>query len=137
MGYFDEDGFLFFEGRFKFVIPRFDGHKNFPIQLERVVNQVKEVTNCSVVPCKDRDHMQGQYPLVVAELEDMNVDLKKMRLAILKHCKKKIGGREQPCDVVFEEKIPLTLVGKNDVTKLKEKYYNYNYKKHCFDEEQK
>ncbi len=135
MGYFDKDGFLFFEGRFKFVIPRFDGHKNFPIQLERVVNQVAEVTNCAVVPCNDRDHMQGQYPLVIAELENYNVDLAKMRSKILKHCKKKIGGREQPCDVVFEEKIPLTLVGKNDITLLKEKYINYNYKKHCFDEQ--
>ncbi len=136
MGYFDEDGFLFFEGRFKFVIPRFDGHKNFPIQLERVVSKFNGVVNCAVVPCKDRDHMQGQYPLVVAEIEDKTADLAKMRAAILKHCKRKIGGREQPCDVVFEDKIPLTLVGKNDVTTLTQKYINYNYKKHCFDEEE-
>ena len=138
MGYFDKDGFLFFEGRFKFVIPRFDGHKNFPIQLERVVNQFEGVSNCAVVPCADSDHIQGQYPLVVVELEDKNADLKQMRINILKHCKKKICGREQPCDVVFEDKIPLTLVGKNDVIALKHKYINYNYKKHCFDgEEQK
>ena len=78
--------------------------------------------------------MQGQYPLVVAEIEDKDADLSKMRDAILKHCKRKIGGREQPCDVVFEDKIPLTLVGKNDVVALSAKYLNYNYKKHCFDE---
>lgn len=133
-GYIDKDGFIFFEGRFKYVIPRFDGHKTFPIQLERVVSKFKGVVNCAVVPCNDRDHMQGQYPLVVVELDNKEADLKKMRSAILKHCKKNIGGREQPCDIVFEDKIPLTLIGKNDVTSLKDKYINYNYKKHCFDE---
>jgi len=132
MGYFDEDGFLFFEGRFKFVIPRFDGHKNFPVQLERVVSKFKGVLNCAVVPCRDMDHMQGQYPLVVVEYENKEADLEEVRLQILKHCKKRIGGREQPCDVVFEDKIPLTLAGKNDVVLLKNKYIDYNYKKHCF-----
>ena len=130
MGYFDEDGFLFFEGRFKFVIPRFDGHKNFPVQLERVVAKFKGIKNVAVVPCKDMDHIQGQYPLVVAELEDKEADLEEMRQSILKHCKKRIGGREQPCDVVFEDVIPLTLVGKNDVVFLSKKYENYDYKKH-------
>ena len=137
MGYFDEDGFLFFEGRFKFVIPRFDGHKNFPIQLERVVSKFKGIVNCSVVPCKDLDHMQGQYPLVVAELEDKNANLEEARESILRHCKKRIGEREQPCDVVFEDKIPLTLVGKNDVTFLTRKYINYDYKNHKLVEENK
>ena len=129
-GYFDEDGFLFFEGRFKFVIPRFDGHKNFPIQLERVVSKFKGIVNCAVVPCKDMDHIQGQYPLVVAEIEDKEANLEEVRESILKHCKKRIGEREQPCDVVFEDKIPLTLVGKNDVTLLGNKYINYDYKNH-------
>ena len=133
MGYFDEDGFLFFEGRFKFVIPRFDGHKNFPVQLERVVSKFKGVLNCCVVPCRDMDHMQGQYPIVVVEYENKEADLEEVRLQILKHCKKRIGGREQPCDVVFEDKIPLTLAGKNDVVLLKNKYIDYNYKKHCFE----
>jgi len=135
MGYFDEDGFLFFEGRFKFVIPRFDGHKNFPVQLERVVAKFKGVSNVAVVPCKDMGHMQGQYPLVVAELEDKEANLEEMRLQILKHCKKRIGGREQPCDVVFEDKIPLTLVGKNDVVFLSKKYANYDYKNHVLNKE--
>ena len=130
MGYFDEDGFLFFEGRFKFVIPRFDGHKNFPVQLERVVSKFKGVVNCAVVPCNDRDHIQGQYPIVVVEFEDKEANLEEVREAILRHCKRRIGGREQPCDVVFEDKIPLTLAGKNDVTLLTSKYINYDYKNH-------
>lgn len=130
MGYFDKDGFLFFEGRFKFVIPRFDGHKNFPIQIERVVNKISEVSNCAVVPCKDREHTQGQYPLVVVELEDKNIDKEKIRLDILKYCKKKLEARGQPCDVVFEDKIPLTLIGKNDIKTLTDKYIDYDYTVH-------
>lgn len=130
MGYFDKDGFLFFEGRFKFVIPRFDGHKNFPIQIERVVNSFKGISNVAVVPCNDREHMQGQYPLVVVELENKEADKEKVRLEILKHCKRKLEERGQPCDVVFEDKIPLTLIGKNDIKTLTEKYINYDYNQH-------
>ena len=74
--------------------------------------------------------MQGQYPLIVAELADKNVDKEKVRLGILKHCKKKLEERGQPCDVVFEDKIPLTLIGKNDVKTLTEKYIDYDYTNH-------
>lgn len=130
MGYFDEDGFLFFEGRFKYVIPRFDGHKNFPIQIERVVNRLKGIVNVAVIACKDRDHIQGQYPLIVVELEDKQADKEKVRTDILRYCKKKLEARGQPCDVVFEDKIPLTLIGKNDVKTLTDKYGNYDYKNH-------
>lgn len=129
-GYFDKDGFLFFEGRFKFVIPRFDGHKNFPIQIERVVNSYSGVVNCCVVPCKDLHHMQGFYPLVIVEMQDKTLDPKKVRDGILKLCKEKLEQRGQPCDVVLVDSIPLTLVGKNDVNLLKEQYVNYDYINH-------
>ena len=129
-GYFDEDGFLFFEGRFKFVIPRFDGHKNFPIQIERVVNSYEGVLNCCVVPCKDRKHLQGMYPLVIVEMHDKTISEEDVREGIMKHCKENLEERGQPCDVVLVDKVPLTLVGKNDVTLLKEKYANYDYFNH-------
>lgn len=129
-GYFDEDGFLFFEGRFKFVIPRYDGHKNFPIQVERVVNSYTGVVNCCVVPCKDRKHLQGMYPLVIVEMRDKTINPAKVRERILKLCEKKLEERGQPCDVVVVDKIPLTLIGKNDVTLLKKQYENYDYINH-------
>lgn len=129
-GYFDKDGFLFFEGRYKFVIPRFDGHKNFPIQIERVVNSFTGVVNCCVVPCKDRKHLQGMYPLVLVEMRDKTVNPQKVREKILKLCEKKLESRGQPCDVVVVDQIPLTLIGKNDVTLLKQQYEHYDYINH-------
>lgn len=129
-GYFDKDGFLFFEGRFKFVIPRFDGHKNFPIQIERVVNSYEGVANCCVVACKDLDHLQGMYPLVIVEMDDKEIPEEEVREGILALCNDKLEERGQPCDVVVVDKIPLTLVGKNDVTLLREQYEHYDYYNH-------
>lgn len=129
-GYFDKDGFLFFEGRFKFVIPRFDGHKNFPVQIERVVNLCPGVVNCCVVPCKDLHHLQGMYPLVVVEMKDKTLTEDSVRDMVMEVCREKLEERGQPCDVVLVNQIPLTLIGKNDVTTLKEKYANYDYINH-------
>lgn len=127
LGYFDKDGFLFFEGRIKFVIPRFDGHKNFPIQIERVVVKHTDVANCAVVPCNDREHIQGMYPLIIAELNQGVTDKARVKKEIMKLCKENIEERGQPCDCIIVSKIPLTLIGKNDVKKLTDMYINYDY----------
>jgi len=128
LGHFDKDGFLYFDGRIKYVIPRFDGHKNFPIQIETVVNKHMRVKNCVVIGVKDLDHSQGMWPLVIVEANPED-DKDKLKKEILELCKKHLEERGQPIGVVFEDKIPLTLIGKNDVATLSKKYLNYNYKK--------
>ena len=127
LGYLDEDGYLFFSGRVKFVIPRFDGHKNYPSQIEKVALMHPGIINCSVIGCKDREHSHGMYPLIIAELADKNSNQQKIRSEVLDICKKNLEDRGQPCGVVFVEKIPLTLVGKNDVVSLTKEYENFDY----------
>lgn len=128
LGYFDEDGFLFFSGRIKFVIPRYDGHKNFPVQIEAVVAKHPMVRNCCCVACKDMTHKQGKWPLVVVELETVEgIDEEATRKDIKRFCKKYLEERGQPIDVVIDT-IPKTLIGKNDVVSLLRKYENYDYK---------
>ena len=56
VGYMDEDGFLFIQGRIKRMITRFDGHKVFPINLESLVADRPEVYNCAVIGVDDMEH---------------------------------------------------------------------------------
>ena len=63
----DEDGFVYIKGRVKRMITRFDGHKVFPINLESMGSEHENVYSCAVVGVDDREHSQGQYPIVLVE----------------------------------------------------------------------
>ena len=68
IGYMDEDGFLFIKGRVKRMITRFDGHKVFPVQMESIVTARDDVSNCCVIGVDDREHSQGQYPMILVQV---------------------------------------------------------------------
>ena len=127
LGYMDEDGFLFVSGRIKQMIIRFDGHKLAPAQIENVILQQPEVNNCVVVPVRDLDHGQGDYPLAVVELKP-GYEEKAMCRSIFKHCNEVMEERGRPCAVVAMESIPLTTVGKCDRKAVEQIYRNYNYR---------
>ena len=127
LGYVDEDGFVFIVGRIKRAIPRFDGHKVYPLQLERVVMQHPAVRNCVAIAIKDREHAQGLLPLMIVELADKAQVGEKMRAELKKHCLNEIELRSQPADVIFVDKIPLTQMAKNDYRALEKEYGDYNY----------
>jgi len=127
LGHMDEDGFLFFDGRIKYVIPRFDGHKNFPVQIEQVVMRHPDVANCAVVGVRDREHSQGMYPLVVAVLKEQSKPADEARIEILQLCEDVLEERGQPCDVVIVDEIPLTQFGKNDIAALCKRFEDYDY----------
>lgn len=129
LGYIDEDGFLFFKGRTKFVIPRFDGHKVFPSQIENVVLRMAEVENCAVISVKDRDYTHGMLPLVVVKKRADCTDTEEaLRAKVLLHCAGILEERGQPCGVVFVEEFPLTLMGKVDIKTLSNQFKDYEYR---------
>jgi long-chain acyl-CoA synthetase len=125
LGYMDEDGFLFIKGRVKRMITRFDGHKVFPVNMEGFVNARAEVHNCCVIGVNDREHSQGQYPMVVVELE-RGVDRWIGCSSIYQACQT-LEERGRPVAVVAVESIPLTGSGKNDYRALEKKYADFDY----------
>lgn len=129
IGYVDEDGFVYIVGRIKRAITRFDGHKVYPLQLERTVMEHPSVKNCVAVAVRDRDHEQGYLPLLVVETEEGVSDSKELRHELLAHCRREIELRSQPADVIFEEKIPLTNICKNDYRALEVEYGFYDYRR--------
>lgn len=127
IGYVDEDGFVFICGRIKRSIARFDGHKVYPLQLERIIMKHPQVTNCVALAVKDREHEQGQLPLVVVELKRGTNDTNVVRQELLKLCCNEIELRSQPADIVFVESIPTTQMVKNDYRALEDKFRDYDY----------
>lgn len=132
VGYIDEDGFLFIKGRIKRMITRFDGHKVFPVNLESAVSQRSDVHNCAVIGVNDREHAQGQYPLIVIELEE-GADRYKVCGDIFLYCDANVEERGKPVAVLAVDEIPLTGMGKNDYRMLEKKYANYDYTKWSVD----
>lgn len=128
IGYMDEDGFVFIKGRLKRMITRFDGHKVFPVGIESMVSQRSEVRNCCVIGVNDLGHGQGQYPLVIVELDDATDSAAACR-AIFDECMEKLEERGKPVAVLAVDKIPLTGSGKNDYRTLELEYGTYEYTK--------
>lgn len=126
VGYFDEDGFLFIKGRVKRMITRFDGHKVFPVNIESMVAKHESVHNVCVIGVDDRHHGQGQYPLVLIEVDE-GAERAKVCKDVFDECMDKLEERGKPVAVIPIDKIPLTGAGKNDYRTLEKEYSTYDY----------
>lgn len=126
IGYMDEDGFLFIQGRVKRMITRFDGHKIFPVNIESLVGSLPEVRNCCAFAVKDRDHGQGHHPLVAVTL--IEGDRKDLCQKIYDLCQEKLEERGRPVGVIALDEIPLTSTGKNDYRTLEKQYGSFDYR---------
>lgn len=125
IGYLDEDGFLFVNGRTKRMITRFDGHKIFPVNIESLVSEHPKVRNCCAVGISDLTHGQGQVPLVMVELSDC--DKEAICQEIFNICNTQLEERGKPVGIVSIDNIPLTGMGKNDYRALEKMYVNFDY----------
>lgn len=125
IGYLDEDGFLFVNGRIKRMITRFDGHKVFPANIESLVSEHPNVRNCCAIGITDITHGQGQVPFVVATLSECNKE--EVCKEIFNICDAQLEERGKPVGVISVDKIPLTGMGKNDYRALEKKYADFDY----------
>ena len=125
IGYLDEEGFLFVQGRVKRMICRFDGHKIFPVSIESLVMNHPLVHNCCVIAVDDRGHGQGHHPLVLVTLDECD------RYAVCREifdiCNTQLEERGRPVGVIAVNDIPLTGMGKNDYRALEKIYGDFDY----------
>lgn len=117
LGYVDEDGCIYINGRLKRMIIRYDGFKVFPPFIEDVVSAHKAIDTCCAVGTPDKEHVQGYLPIVFAVLKNKcDTDVLKRELFDL--CQKELPEYVQPVDFVFIDKMPLTPIGKVDYRAL-------------------
>ena len=129
IGYIDEDGFVYIQGRVKRMITRFDGHKVFPITIESFISEHELVHSCSVIAVDDRERLQGQYPMAVIELV-AGVDVSRrdaLCREIYAKCNELLEERGRPVAVVCVDELPLTAMGKNDYRTLEKEYKYFDY----------
>lgn len=116
VGIIDEDGFLFFKGRYKRLIPH-GGFKLYLSYIEGVIMKHPDIDNCCVISIPDKVYGASPEAHVVIKKDSMS-ELKKLKEELIKLCQDKLPSYSQPEDFIFEEDLPLTSVGKVDYKKV-------------------
>lgn len=116
VGIIDEDGFLFFKGRYKRLIPH-GGFKLYPSYIEGIIMKHPDIDNCCVISIPDKVYGASPEAHVVIKKDSVS-ELKKLKEELIKLCQDKLPSFSQPEDFIFEEDLPLTSVGKVDYKKV-------------------
>ena len=118
LGYMDEDGCVFIQGRIKRVIIRHDGFKVFPSLVEKAVMMHSAVRQCCAVGTKDLSHSQGQLPVVFVVTKGKKINTGDLEAALNDLCKRELPEYALPVAWYFRESLPLTPIGKVDYRAL-------------------
>lgn len=123
IGYMDADGNLYIVDRLKRMIIRPDGFKIFPSLIEDVVVKHPLVQSCKVVGLRDFSFSQGKLPKVHVVLNETDRNPEAIENEILMLCEEQLPEYYWPCEIEFNESLPLTPIGKIDYLKLEKEDY--------------
>lgn len=115
LGYMDEDGYLYFTSRAKRLL-KVSGVNVYPMQVEQVLESHELVFKACVVGVPDDYQMTSVKAYIVLENPALATDETKQIL--LKHCRKHLIKWSVPRAIEFCDKLPTTLVGKVEYSKL-------------------
>ena len=119
IGYMDEDGFLYIEGRIKRIVVRYDGFKVFPSFIEDVVIKSDKVKECCVVGAPDHNHAQGMVPVLFVVLSGKGQNDKEQTInELVELCETELPEYAQPRKIRTIDRLPLTPIGKIDYRSL-------------------
>lgn len=117
LGYLDEDGYFWFEGRADDVIIS-SGYRIGPFEVESSLGEHEAVAEAAVVPKPDpeRGNIVKAY-IVLSEGADPSEDLID---DIQNHVKNELAAHEYPREIEFREELPKTVTGKIRRTELRD-----------------
>ena len=116
MGYKNEEGFVFFKGRFKNIIVS-NGYDIYPSVIEDVISGVAKVRECAVVGIEDDKRGQIARAYVVTD-DDSDKEL--VLRDICSSLKANVAAYAIPKDIRFTGSLPRTKIGKIDKKALAE-----------------
>ena len=109
LGLMDEQGFVYFKGRAKRMIIT-SGYNVYPAQIENILDAHELVQMSCVIGIPDSYKMQKVKAFVkLAAGAEATEETKQI---LLDHCRKHVAKYAMPCDIVFKDDMPKTLVGK-------------------------
>ena len=118
MGYVDEDGYIFLQGRLKDFIKR-GGERISPNEIESVLLQHACVDEAAVIGKPDNHWGETILAFVI---KSSNSEVTEKDLII--HCKKLLASFKKPEQIIFVETMPKNSLGKILKTDLKKLYLN-------------
>jgi acyl-CoA synthetase (AMP-forming)/AMP-acid ligase II len=117
IGYLDEDGYLFIEGRKNFLIST-GGENVNPIEVEKALLQHPLVAEAAVFPLKDE--MWGEIICAAVVLKEKSTQLTLDQLK--EFLEGKISGFKIPKKIFYLDQLPKTELGKVKKDELIERY---------------
>lgn len=106
LGYFDEDGYLYFAGRKKELI--ITGAVNvYPHDIDVVVEKLPEVAECAAFAYPD-DRLGEVVALAIVPQEDTEINLR----AVKTYCAKNLADFQQPHKIFIVDELPKSTMGK-------------------------
>ncbi len=119
LGRLDDNGVLYFMGRLKRLIIRYDGIKISPSDIENVVDEIPYVKDCCVVGIDDVEHNSGSVSCInVIPDETNNLTEEELKSLIIELCNQKLTPKYCIKKINVMSEFPLTPVGKVDYKKL-------------------
>jgi long-chain acyl-CoA synthetase len=118
IGYMDENGNIFLQGRIKRIIVRYDGFKIFPLEVENIIMKSGVVENCCVVGIPNKEKGSGAMPVAAVVLKENYNNIEYCISCINNICNEQLTERYRPTDIMILDELPLTDVGKVDYRKL-------------------
>jgi long-chain acyl-CoA synthetase len=109
LGTMDEQGFVYFKGRAKRMIIT-SGYNVYPAQIENILDAHELVQMSCVIGIPDSYKMQKVKAFV--KLVPEATASEETKQILLAHCRKHVAKYAMPCDIVFKDEMPKTLVGK-------------------------
>ena len=115
VGYVDQDGFLFVEGRATDYFTTKSGEKIYNFDIENVILEVDGVYQCEVVGRKQPDGYEEAFAFIIFS-EKANKD--KVLSEVQRICKKRLKTEQIPVEFRVLESFPVKPSGKRDMEKL-------------------
>ena len=123
-GYLVESGNLFITGRYKRMMKRPDGHQVSPIPIENSIMKDPLVKDCAVVGITRKNGRPGVVPTAFIELQNDDYNIQEIIKIISENSLQNLSGeRESALAYVIVDKIPYTINGKTDFSKLQNNYF--------------
>ena len=116
LGYIDEDGYVYLEGRAKDFIKR-GGEMVAPEEVENIIHAYEGVAECAVIGLPDETWGERVVVVIVQE-PGANVTEDSVKQV----CREHLAGFKRPEQVVFVDALPRNALGKVLKRELRERY---------------